>query len=63
MADEKAKAAKPAKGQPQGGQGKGGGKKDKAAAGNLDHTPRSCSTSAWATRARTRNSSRRPSRS
>jgi len=44
MADEKAKAAKPAKGQPQGGQGKGGqqggGKKDKAAAGNLDHTPK-----------------------
>jgi large subunit ribosomal protein L5 len=44
MADEKAKAAKPAKGQQQGGQGKGGqqggGKKDKAAAGNLDHTPK-----------------------
>jgi large subunit ribosomal protein L5 len=44
MADEKAKAAKPAKGQPQGGQAKGGqqggGKKDKAAAGNLDHTPK-----------------------
>jgi large subunit ribosomal protein L5 len=44
MADEKAKAAKPAKGQPQGGQGKGGqqggGKKDKAAAGAVDHAPK-----------------------
>ena len=43
MADEKAKAAKPAKGQQQGGQGKGGqggGKKDKAAAGNVDHAPK-----------------------
>lgn len=44
MADEKAKAAKPAKGQPQGGQGKGGqqggGKKDKAAAGGVDHAPK-----------------------
>jgi large subunit ribosomal protein L5 len=44
MADEKAKATKPAKGQPQGDQGKGGkqggGKKDKAAAGNLDHSPK-----------------------
>ena len=43
MADEKAKAAKPAKGQPQGGQGKGGqggGKRDKAAAGNVDHAPK-----------------------
>jgi large subunit ribosomal protein L5 len=44
MADEKAKAAKPAKGQPQGGQGKGGqqggGKKDKGAAGNVDHAPK-----------------------
>ena len=41
MADEKAKAAKPAKGQPpQGGQGKSGGKKDKAAAGNVDHAPK-----------------------
>jgi large subunit ribosomal protein L5 len=44
MADEKAKAAKPAKGQPQGGQGKGGqqggGKKDKAAAGAVDHDPK-----------------------
>ncbi|HEX6670116.1 MAG TPA: 50S ribosomal protein L5, partial [Gemmatimonadales bacterium] len=43
MADDKAKAAKPAKGQPQGGQGKGGqggGKRDKAAAGNLDHAPK-----------------------
>ncbi len=43
MADEKAKAAKPAKGQPQGGQGKGGqqggGKKEKAAAGAVDHAP------------------------
>jgi large subunit ribosomal protein L5 len=41
MADEKAKAAKPAKGQPQ-GQGKGGqpgGKKDKAA-GTVDHEPK-----------------------
>jgi hypothetical protein len=96
MADEKAKAAKPAKGQQQGGQAKGqqgGGKKDKAAAGNVDHAPkaregaprlqtyyqetvrgrlakssaspiptrshglrRSCSTWAWATRARTRSS-------
>jgi large subunit ribosomal protein L5 len=35
MADEKAKAAKPAKGQQQ-----GGGKKDKAAAGAVDHTPK-----------------------
>ena len=43
MADEKAKAAKPAKGQPQGGQGKpqqGGGKKEKAAAGAVDHEPK-----------------------
>jgi large subunit ribosomal protein L5 len=44
MADEKAKAAKPAKGQQPGGQGKGGqqgsGKKDKAAAGAMDHTPK-----------------------
>jgi large subunit ribosomal protein L5 len=44
MADEKAKAAKPAKGQQQGGQGKGGqqggGKKDKAAAANVDHAPK-----------------------
>ena len=44
MADEKAKAAKPAKSQPQGGQGKGGqgggGKKDKAAAANVDHAPK-----------------------
>jgi large subunit ribosomal protein L5 len=44
MADEKAKAAKPAKGQQQGGQAKGGqqggGKKDKAAAGNVDHAPK-----------------------
>jgi large subunit ribosomal protein L5 len=45
MADEKAKAAKPAKGQQQQGQGKGGqqgggGKKDKAAAANVDHTPK-----------------------
>jgi large subunit ribosomal protein L5 len=43
MADEKAKAAKPAKGQPQSGQGKGGqggGRKDKAAAGNVDHAPK-----------------------
>jgi large subunit ribosomal protein L5 len=41
MADEKAKAAKPAKGQPQGKGGQqGGGRKDKAAAGNLDHTPK-----------------------
>ena len=45
MADEKAKAAKPAKGQPQGGQGKGaqqgGGKgKDKGAAGAVDHEPK-----------------------
>jgi large subunit ribosomal protein L5 len=41
MADEKAKAAKPAKGQPQ-GQGKGGqqgGKKDKGA-GAVDHEPK-----------------------
>jgi large subunit ribosomal protein L5 len=44
MADEKAKAAKPAKGQQQGGQAKGqqqgGGKKDKAAASNVDHAPK-----------------------
>jgi large subunit ribosomal protein L5 len=43
MADEKAKAAKPAKGQQQGGKGQpqqGGGKKDKAAAGNVDHAPK-----------------------
>ena len=40
MADEKAKAAKPAKGQQPAGQGKGGGKKDKAAAGNVDHAPK-----------------------
>ena len=43
MADEKPKAAKPAKGQQQAGQGKGGqqgGKKDKAAAANVDHTPK-----------------------
>jgi large subunit ribosomal protein L5 len=45
MADEKAKAAKPAKGQQQGGGGKGGqaqsgGKKDKAAAGSVDHAPK-----------------------
>ena len=45
MADEKAKAAKPAKGQQQ-GQGKGGqggqqgGKKDKGAGGAMDHTPK-----------------------
>jgi large subunit ribosomal protein L5 len=42
MADEKAKAAKPAKGQQQ-AQGKGGqqgGKKEKAAAGAVDHAPK-----------------------
>ncbi len=43
MADEKAKAAKPAKGQPQGGQtkGQGGGKgKDKGAGAAVDHEPK-----------------------
>ncbi len=45
MADEKAKAAKPAKGQQPGGGGKGGqaqggGRKDKAAAGSVDHEPK-----------------------
>jgi large subunit ribosomal protein L5 len=44
MADEKAKAAKPAKGQQQGGQAKGGqqggGKKEKGAGGAVDHEPK-----------------------
>ena len=43
MADEKAKAAKPAKGQQQGGKGgqaQPAGKKDKAAAGAVDHEPK-----------------------